>query len=264
MGTFRLSAAKNDVSDGLQLWPIWMRFAIDDLRLRYQRTRLGPTWLMIGIAFWIGGLGIIWGTLLNVDLYEFFPYMAVGLVLWQALSAAINEGTSVFVTANSIISAIPLPLTLHINRQVLRILITLLHTLPVALVVTFWFGDSVSWVQLLAIPGLALLIPNFWWATLLLGIIGLRYRDFGQAVSMVMPFMFFCTPILWQADMLGPLAIIAKANPFTYFIEVVRQPLIGHVPSVETYVAVLLMTVVGCIGSVLLFSRIRHRIAFWV
>jgi homopolymeric O-antigen transport system permease protein len=264
MQTFNLAEAIQDILQGMKLWRTWFRLAMDDLRIRYDRTRLGPIWLSLGVTIYIAGLGVIWGTLFKIDLREFFPYMAVGLIIWHFVTAAVNEGVNAFVGANGIIAAIPLPLTLHINRQVLRVFITLLHTLPVAIAVTVFAGVNFNGLQFLAIPALLILGLNCWWVTLLLGIVGARYRDVGQMITTVMPFVFFFTPILWKPKMLGGLSFLSVLNPFTHFIEIVRQPLLGQLPSMTSIAVTGAFTVLGIAAAVLVFARTRHRIAFWL
>lgn len=264
MKTFNLSAAVSDISSGLRMRNIWMRLAIDDLRLRYSRTRLGPLWLSLGMAIYIGGMGLVWGTLFRIDLEKFYPYMAIGLVSWQYITATVTEGANSFVGADSIILAIPLPLSIHINFQVLRVMITLVHTLPIAVLVSIFCGVEFSLVQLLIFPSILLFAINAWWITLLLGILGSRFRDVGHIIGTFLPFMFFLTPILWQPDMLRGLAFIAHYNPFTHYIEILRQPLLGQVPSTINYAVVGALTFAGIVTAIVAFARTRHRIAFWL
>lgn len=264
MKTFNLSAAVSDISSGLRMRNIWMRLAIDDLRLRYSRTRLGPLWLSLGMLIYIGGLGLIWGTLFNMDLEKFYPYMAVGLITWHFITASVGEGVNAFVGANSIISAVPLPLSVHINRQVIRVLVSLFHTLPIAILVSAVCGVDFGAIQLLVFPAILLFAINCWWVTLFLGIVGARFRDIGHIVSTFMPFMFFLTPILWDRSMLRGIAFIADYNPFTHYIEIVRQPLLGQVPATLSFVVVGVLTLIGVAVTVVVFARTRHRIVFWL
>ena len=264
MKTFDFAAALADISAGLRMRNVWLRLAIDDLRLRYSRTRLGPSWLSIGMLIYIGGLGLIWGTLFKMDLEKFYPYMAIGLTTWHFITASLGEGVNGFVGADTIISAVPLPLSVHINRQVVRVLVSLLHTLPVAVLVAVICGVDFNYNQLLVFPAIVLLTVNCWWVTLFLSIVGARFRDVGPIVSTFMPFMFFLTPVLWDRSMLRDLAFIADYNPLTYYIEVIRQPLLGQLPSSGTYILVCAMTVLGLAASTLVFARTRHRIVFWL
>tara|TARA_R110000868_G_scaffold4155_50_gene25674 strand:- start:1667 stop:2461 length:795 start_codon:yes stop_codon:yes gene_type:complete len=264
MKTFNLAVALADISDGLRMRNVWLRLAIDDLRLRYSRTRLGPSWLSLGMVIYIGGLGLIWGTLFNMDLEKFYPYMAVGLITWHFITASVGEGVNSFVGANGIISAVPLPLSVHINRQVVRVLVSLIHTLPIGFLVSLFCGIGPNLIQLFIFPAVLVLAINCWWVTLFLGIVGARFRDVGHIITTFMPFMFFLTPILWDRSMLKNLAFIADYNPFTHYIEIVRQPLMGQLPPSSSYIVVGVITVIGISVTTLVFARTRHRIVFWL
>ncbi len=264
MKTFDLAGAMSDIAKGFALWRVWWRLGLDDLMLRYSRTRLGPFWMTVSLAIYVGGLGLVWGTIFNIDLAKFFPYMAIGLIVWQFLSGTVGEAGQAFITSNGIIQEIPLPLSLHIDRQVLRMLITLFHTVPVAIAVTLFAGVDYTAVHLLVIPALIILAINCWWVTFLLAIVGLRYRDIGQAIGTFMPFMFFFTPILWKKEMLGRLGFIADINPFTHYLEILRQPFLGNLPPAESVWTVIVMTTAGLLATLIVFARTRHRIAFWV
>ena len=91
MNKFDLNGALIDISNGFYQWRIWWRLGIDDLLLRYTRTRLGPLWMTLSLAVYVGGLGLVWGTIFNIDLAAFFPYMAIGLVVWLFLSGTVGE-----------------------------------------------------------------------------------------------------------------------------------------------------------------------------
>ena len=58
--------------------------------------------------------------------------------------------------------------------------------------------------------------------------------------------LFFVTPVFWSPEMVpGHKRFIIDFNPFYYFIEVVRSPLLGKAPETQVYVVVLAITAVG-------------------
>ena len=70
------------------------------------------------------------------------------------------------------------------------------------------------------------------WVALLLGLINVRYRDLGQLIPNAMRLAFFVTPILWYPDSVtGIRTIFVDFNPFYYFIELLRAPLLGQAPT---------------------------------
>jgi ABC-2 type transport system permease protein/lipopolysaccharide transport system permease protein len=76
--------------------------------------------------------------------------------------------------------------------------------------------------------------------------------------------MFFMTPIIWKPDMLPGRALILHLNPFYYLVEVIRAPLLGHVPDARVWIGVLLITVAGWGVALLFYTVYRWRLAYWV
>jgi ABC-type polysaccharide/polyol phosphate export permease len=93
----------------------------------------------------------------------------------------------------------------------------------------------------------------------------LRFRDVQPLVGNVVQVAMFVTPILWPPDSLegSNRLIFVDLNPFHHVIEIVRTPLLGKIPSVESYGAVALITLAGWLLTYLFFHRFRHRIAYW-
>jgi ABC-type polysaccharide/polyol phosphate export permease len=53
-------------------------------------------------------------------------------------------------------------------------------------------------------------------------------------------------------------------NPLTYWIGLVRDPLLGVVPGPGTYILALTTTVVGWTAALWLTGSRRHRLPYWI
>ena len=69
---------------------------------------------------------------------------------------------------------------------------------------------------------------------------------------------------MWKPELLQRRTYIADLNPFFHLIEVVRTPLLGNVPDLKHYLAVLLITTVNLGLAGVVFTRFRSRIAYWI
>ena len=121
-----------------------------------------------------------------------------------------------------------------------------------------------GWIALLAVPAVALLCLNGIWAGLLLGLLSARFRDVPQIVANAMQVAFFLTPILWKPDLLPGRAFVVTYNPFFYAVELVRAPLMGTTPPLESWLAALVATLLGASVALAVFVRYRRRIAYWI
>jgi lipopolysaccharide transport system permease protein len=103
-----------------------------------------------------------------------------------------------------------------------------------------------------------------YWICLLIAFISTRFRDMVPIINSGVQILFFVTPISWMPKLLGESSIMIKLNPFVYFIEIVRQPLLGIVPAPIVWGVMAGFTCVGFFLSQMAFSYKRFRIPFWV
>ena len=254
----------NDIFLGLKLLNIAFFFAWGDTKARYRRSILGPWWLVLSTAVSVAGLGFLWSMLLKDDPVKLVPSLTVGLVIWQLLSGCIVEAPSIFVRNANFIRNIKLPFFLFLQQLLLRHLIILGHSVVVIVVVVSYFGTSFKVEQFLIIPGLVLVLANLGWITLLLALIGSRFRDVEQIIGAVMPLMFFLSPIIYRPSQLTLGQAIVWTNPFSYLITLVRDPIMGTAPPMFVYQVSILSLLVGGLFTVYQFGKHRRYIAFWI
>jgi len=239
-------------------------FAWGDLKTRYKRSVLGPMWLVLGTAIGVVGLGYVWATLLNMDADEFVPLLTVGLVVWQLVSTCLTESSNVFYKNASVIRNLKVSFWLFPLQLLMKHFLYFLHNLTVVVVVFIIFNVPLSWVQLMAIPGLFIVLINMLWVIVFVGVFATRYRDIEAFLSSVMPLLFFLSPVLYKPSNLGIKSQLAWLNPFTYLITVIRDPLQGNLPPMFVYVVSLVMLFVGWVVTWRLFVRKQNRIVFWM
>ncbi len=260
----RLQLAATDFAGAMALWPLWVRLGWHDILYRYRRSLLGPFWFTANTAITIVALGIVYSQILKMPARELMPYVCVGLLIWGFISAVLNGAGEVFSGAESYIKQVRLPYLLYVFRFIWSRTIIFAHDFPIFVAVIVYFGIWPGAVALLAIPGFLLLSLNAALITVTLGMASARFRDVPRIITSVVQIAFLITPILWTPDLLGPRIYLAYGNPFFHLIEIVRRPLLGSLPATETVGVTLFITALNLIVTLLLFSRYRGRIAYWV
>ena len=264
-GVATTRAALSDLGRAMGEWELWLTMAWQDIKQRYRGSMLGPFWVTISMGVQVGAWSIVFGQLFGASLSEYIPYLTLGSLVWSWMAAVINESTFVFVHAQRYVKQIRLPLTLFIVRLLARNLIVLGHNFVVYIIVIVVFALNPGWHCLLAIPGLLLGMVSLFWIALLFGMLGARFRDFPQIVTSIVTVMFLLTPILWMPSQLGGRRyFVVDYNPVYYFIEIVREPLMGHSPPIGFWKVTLLITAVLTAVVFPMFRRFRSRIAYWV
>src|SRR5215212_1590274 len=74
---FALGMALSDFSNGLAMWPLWMRLGWNDILQRYRRSMLGPFWLTASMAIMVIALGVLYAALFNVPVDRLLPYLSI-------------------------------------------------------------------------------------------------------------------------------------------------------------------------------------------
>jgi len=255
-----------DIATALKRYSLVGTLGWQDVRQRYRRSSLGPFWLTISMGVMIGTIGIVFGQIFKSPTDEFLPFLAIGLILWGFISTVITEGCTSFIAADAVIKQLPIPLTVHVFRQLWRNMIILAHNIVIFPLVLIAVGKPLTWDAFLAIPGFLLLLLNLTWISLLLGVLCARYRDIPQIISSLMQVIFYLTPIMWLPSLLPQRAgtYMLTMNPFYHLLEIVRDPLLGHAPDAQNWLASLALAIVGWLVTLMLYGRYRRRIAYWL
>jgi ABC-type polysaccharide/polyol phosphate export permease len=253
-----------DLRTGLAHRELWLNFALHDIRQRFRRSILGPFWITISTGVMIFALALIFGTIFQSPVTRFVPYLAVGLIFWNFITSTIGEGCTTFIASASDVRSVPVPLSVHFYRMLARNFIVLFHNLAIFVVVIFVFQHWPTWEWLLFIPGFILFSLVLASATLSAAIISTRFRDIPQLITNLLQVIFFLTPIFWSIEQIPNHIAVISLNPGYHLIEIVRAPLLGRVPSLETWLAASGMALVGVIVAFLLYRRAYARLAYWV
>jgi ABC-type polysaccharide/polyol phosphate export permease len=257
---------RQDLLNGLRQWRLWARLGWLDVRRRYARTVIGPFWSAISLAIMVAALGSVGSGLWGQRASEYLPFLAAGLVVWMLVSSIVTEACSLFIASTGLFRQLRFNYSVMAYALAWRNLITFGHNLSVFVIIALVFGTPLfTPATLLVLPGLALLLLNSVWISIVLGMFCLRFRDVQPMITSLLQISIFVTPIFWPPDGLRGIAhlIFVDLNPLYHFIVLVRSPLLGRVPPAESYIAVALMTVVGSWLAYRTFSYFRKRIAYW-
>jgi ABC-type polysaccharide/polyol phosphate export permease len=257
---------RDDLLNGLRHWELWGRLGWYDVKRRYRRTIIGPYWGAISLAVFVLAVGVVGAGLWNQDLANYLPFLAAGMIVWAMISTNVTEACNLFVSGANFFRQMRLDYSVLVYSMVWRNLITFSHNLSVYVLVILIFAPHTFGLEmLLALPGLVLVAINSVWIALVLGMVCLRFRDIQPLVASVIQISMFVTPIFWSPDTLSSLRrlVFVTLNPLYHLIDVVRSPLLGRVPAQQSYIAVLIITVVGWTLAYLVFRRFRSRIPYW-
>ena len=80
-----------------------------------------------------------------------------------------------------------------------------------------------------------------------------------------MRFMIFFTPVFWSPDRKSGLrTALVDVNPFYHFLTIVRDPLLGIVPSAHHYWIAIAFAAIAVIAGLFVFGLMRKRVTIWL
>jgi lipopolysaccharide transport system permease protein len=258
------SIAFQDIKEGINSFKLWTSLSWQDIKHRYQRSRLGPFWLTIPMAVTVTSLGILYSYILHIDVSDYLPFLAVSFILWEFISSFFVQGCSTFIENAGMIKQLNAPLSIYVLKVVTRNLIVFAHNFIIYFIILIIFKIDPGIGILLAVAGLLILCINGFWISMLLGLISARFRDMPQIVLSIMQFLFFATPIIWKPELLKDKQFIVLFNPVYYFFEIVRAPLLNYPIDLFTWAVAGIITICGLLVTFLFFCKYNRKLAYWV
>ena len=257
--------ALTDIYDGFKEWRIWLLLAWQDVKLRYRRSTLGPFWITLSMAVTIYTMGLLYGRLFKMDLSQYYPFLAAGILAWSLISSLLTEGASIFVDSEQFIKQMKQPYSVFVFRTVSKCFIVFFHHIIVLIPIVLFFNVKINLYSLFVVLSLAIIWLNGVIYGVILAILGTRFRDIVQLIISLIQVIFFLTPIIWSPSVLPErYQYIVNFNPFAQFMELLRNPLLGSPPSRYTVIFITIVTLLGFFASFMIFSRYRARIAYWL
>lgn len=254
----------NDLLSAISAYHLWSFLALQDIKIKYRRSKIGPFWITVSMTVFCISLGLVYGQLFKTEISELLPFLAIGLVIWSFISSSVGEMPNLFVENSSYMKDMRInPLSILL-RMISRNIIILGHNLLIVIGIYLFFGLWPGWIGLLALPGLLLVIFNLFVIGISISIAGARFRDLAQITQNILQVVFFITPIFWFPRLLKEGSWVIAANPIAYFIDLVRSPLLGHAPEPLSWIVSLLTLLSAAILSLWIYRSKSAYIAFWV
>lgn len=256
--------AINDLQDGLFKSRLWYHFAVHDIKQRFRRSIFGPLWITLSMGIMVTALGFVFSQVFRQSIQDFIPYLATGLIFWGFLTSVVNEGCTSFIEGQGYIKNVPMPVSVHYYRVFARNVITWLFNMAIFVLVFVIFQREVSWIMLLFIPGFVMFTATIFLIGFFAAILSTRYRDIPVVIGNLLQVVFFVTPVFWSLDTLPDRPAVVTFNPVYHMIELVRAPLLGELPSPESWAAVAGIILILGPTIIWLYRKTFFRIPYWV
>ncbi|WP_338036629.1 ABC transporter permease [Arvimicrobium flavum] len=208
-------------------------------------------------------IAFLYSSAFGLDLQGYFPYFAIGYIVWTVLLDSMSRGANIFVAEYAQISQIRVNLFGVVLKSFFARLLIFVVNLAVLVVALYFLTGPLQFTwQLLA--GLFVLFVNLYMQSYWTSALAARFRDVPLLISNVMRIAFFLTPIIWQPDRVHDMLRLAFVgfNPFFYMIEVVREPLLSGTVANDVAIGAGAVTLVNLLLFVAVFRLLHRRIVY--
>src|SRR5690606_10203434 len=132
----------------------------------------------------------------------FAVYLFTGLVVWNMFANTVNGSIQALNMNASLLKKVYFPPECPAVANVLAVLVQAAIETAILMVVLIALGN-VSWTFLLW-PALVVLVIAFSIGLgLVLSLANVYYRDVEYLISIFMQLLFYCTPIVWNVNVVG-------------------------------------------------------------
>lgn len=253
--------AGSDLDATFKLRRVWTALASEDISDAHRRTTLGPIWLLLNYLAFVAAFALV--VLNRRNDPEFISYMAIGLLIWFFMSDVITNATNLFIKEESFIKGTALPISLYVMRLFMQACIRSFYSLIgcIFILLTAGSGFNAGWIlSIITIFFLLAITPA---VITVFAFLGAFFPDAKYLVQNAMRVGMFLTPIFWTYEGTGGFRhIFYSWNPFTYFLDIIRTPIItGHIPPFSLLIA-------GIIGAIMWFlafyllGKFRKQVVF--
>lgn len=246
----------------------WYSFAIRNAWLeterQYRRTILGPLWLIAMQAVIILGIGFVYTGVFHISAKDLMPFLSAGLITWILIQTCLSLAPGIFLSYGPTIQSFSVPISVFVFQSLGRVFIGFVHGLLIFAVVVALY-DRPHWTFALAPLGIVLDLIALYPAMYILAVAGTRFRDLSPAMGAIVYILFLISPIIWRAkDISADRRFVVWLNPVYHMLEVVRAPLIGQIPDMNSYMAVGIGALVLWGLAFVVSRRFARLVVFWV
>lgn len=253
---------------------LMLHLASADLQSRFRRSSLGIVWAMIHPLAFTMLYSFVLATLFQQDFKTFSVYVFVGFILWDAISAFVNQGATSIITGAGYLKQAPIPMLIFPLRTCLTVLVVLLlgfvamTIYRTGLILVFDIDEPIMTIYWLwSIPVfIALFVVGSAWATIV-AFINVKYRDAQQMLVILMQAVWFSSPVFFAREIFDAprLKLWAEINPVLAFCDALRDPILhGRPPEVRDWIAIGVWAAVSWIVAIVVTAANDRKSIYYV
>lgn len=230
---------------------------------KFSRSKLGNLWIIINPLVQVAIYALVLSNVLAAKLpgidnhYAYAIYLMAGTLAWNLFTEVVNRCLGVFLEHGNLLKKIMFPrITLPAIVAGSALVNNLI--LGIAILVVFGIlGHSLSWVALWLLPLTALVLAFAMGIGLVLGVLNVFIRDFGQIVPIALQVLFWFTPIVYPSNILpGWLKGYLAFNPLFPVVDAYHEVLVySRAPALDSLLGITISSLFLLTLGLFMFRR---------
>lgn len=245
----------------------WLTYQLfkRDFFAMYKQSFFGVFWALIIPLVSVGTFIILnqSGIFTFGDIEVPYPiYAVLGMAFWQLFSTGLIASSNSLVKAGSMI--------VKINFSKKSLVIASAGQSIISFLIQFVLV-GILFACYKIVPNIAILLTPITLIPIILLMLGLGFilsllngvfRDIGNALSMLITFLMFLTPVLYSKPTGGVLAFITRYNPLYYLVSAPRDLiLMGKVSEWKGFIVSSIISIIIFIICLIIFHLTETRVA---
>ena len=238
-------------------------FAKRDFKERYVGTGLGQLWYILSPIITIFIYTVIFSDFMKMKLdiventYSYSIYLVPGLLAWTSFSTILMRLNSSILEKSNLIKKISVPAYVYQLSIVITEFGILMLSYSLALIFLLLVNHPITLTFLYLIP---ILFMQTIFALAIGAIFSLLtpfFRDFKEAVPIVVQLWFWMTPIIYMKEMIAnKYPLLLTFNPFYHFVHIYQDIfLYSKTPTFNSIATILTMTLITLLIAAYLYKK---------
>ncbi|MBQ3378464.1 MAG: ABC transporter permease [Clostridia bacterium] len=234
---------------------------------------LGGLWKFLSPLLQIGVYWVVFGIGLrnNSDMngFPFVLWLTCGLTPWLMMNQGVNTGAASVFRKAGLLTKSNLKMSMIPVSSVLSAILNQIWTVLILFAIFLLTGGRIWWTCLDLIYYVVFMFVFVSALSQVTAAFVVLARDFQKVVQNAMRFLFFLSPIFWEANPNMPYVfqVFDKLNPFAYVIRGFRNAMLYHVPfwhEMKLVCAFWLAAIILHMIGIALQMRLRNNVLDYV
>jgi len=233
-----------------------------EITLRYKRTYLGFLWSLLNPLLTSLVLFVAFSVFMRFEVENFILFLLAALFPWTWFSASVAMSSNTFIGNVSLIKKVIFPKHFLLLATIIAQLVNFIFSLPVLIVLTYYYGSTPSLNWLIGIP--VLVIVQFiiiYGLSLIISIANAFFRDLEYLVNVLISLLFWMTPIVYPLEAVPEeIRLFLVMNPVTYLMQAWRDLFLNNILNWQYIFVSMITAVVVLLTGILVFKKLDKKL----